>query len=474
MFSKEIYIKRRSQLVKKMKNMGESGILLFLGNIEVPSHGCLDCSSYKFRQDSSFLYYFGVDSPRWAGIIDIDSGDVTAYADELTLEDLIWTGNQPSVIDQAANMGITSCKPYKSWDADVKTAMSQGRRVHFLPASRADSVLHLSEATGYPSALIKKSAASSAFINAVVSQRLVKEKCEIEELHWSVSLGYMMHETGRALIRVGAYESDIYSRMTEIAERLGWGTAFRMILTQHGEYLHNNEIHYTRIEPGKLLLIDGGVESSINHYASDLTRTYPTSGKFTTKQREIYEIVYRCNELAFELTAPGREYKEIHLAVARKMLEDLSALGLVHGDIDEMVAAGIAGLFMPHGLGHCMGLDSHDMEDLGEDVVGYDPGQERSSQLGLGNLRFARRLVPGHVITDEPGIYFIPALIEKFKKEGLGYDFVNYSKLESYYDFGGIRLEDDVLVTRQGACHLGNRLPIAPDDVEEAMSRMWY
>ena len=217
------------------------------------------------------------------------------------------------------------------------------------------------------------------------------------------------------------------------------------------------------------MVIDAGVESN-EHYASDFTRTYPTSGKFTTKQREVYQIVYDCNELAFQMARPGITYREVHLATARKMLEGLSALGLVKGDLDEMVAKGIAGLFQPHGLGHNMGLDVHDMEDLGENLVGYDPDQQRAKQLGLGSLRMARRLVPGHVITDEPGIYFIPALIEKFKKEGLGYDFVNYAKLESYYDFGGIRIEDDVLITENGARRLGpKRLPASPEEVEAAM-----
>ena len=219
------------------------------------------------------------------------------------------------------------------------------------------------------------------------------------------------------------------------------------------------------------MVIDAGAESN-THYASDFTRTYPTGGTFTTRQREIYQIVCDCNELAFRLTRPGTAYRDIHLAVARQMLSGLQALDLVHGDLDTMVAEGIAGLFQPHGLGHNMGLDVHDMEDLGEDLVGYDPDQQRASQLGLGSLRMARRLVPGNVITDEPGIYFIPALIEKWKTEGTGKDFVNFEKLAGYYDFGGIRLEDDVLVTEDGARRLGpKRLPILPDDVEAAMAQ---
>ncbi len=300
--------------------------------------------------------------------------------------------------------------------------------------------------------------------------RLIKEPIEIKAIDEACDLGVAMHSTARNSITVGIIEQDIVGKMEGLALAKGWGVSFPTILTQHGETLHNHG-HAAVIEPGKLMVIDAGVESN-EHYASDFTRTYPTSGKFTQKQREIYQIVYECNELAFSLTKPGITYREVHLATARKMLEGLSALGIVKGDLDEMVAAGIAGLFQPHGLGHNMGLDVHDMEDLGENLVGYDPDQTRAKQLGLGSLRMARRLQPGHVITDEPGIYFIPALIEKFKKEGLSGDFVNYAKLESYYDFGGIRLEDDVLVTADGARRLGHsRLPIAPDDVEAAMKR---
>ena len=279
-----------------------------------------------------------------------------------------------------------------------------------------------------------------------------------------------MHSVARDSIAIGLVEQEIVGKMEGVALAKGWGVSFPTILTQHGETLHNHG-HAAVIEPGRLMVIDAGVESN-EHYASDFTRTYPTSGKFTARQREIYQLVYDCNELAFSLTRPGITYREVHLATARKMLEGLQALGIVKGDLDEMVAEGIAGLFQPHGLGHNMGLDVHDMEDLGENLVGYDPDQTRATQLGLRSLRMARRLVPGHVITDEPGIYFIPALIEKFKKEGLGKDFVNYAKLESYYDFGGIRIEDDVLVTADGARRLGpRRLPASPDEVEAAMAR---
>ena len=476
MFKKEVYVNRRNRLIDKMRQAGENGILLFLGNIEVPSQGSADCNGYDFRQDSHWLYFFGLDSPRWAGIVDIDSGETTVYADDYDIEDIIWMGPQTSVWEQAERVGIYQCDSYHSWDSVIKKAMSQGRHVHFLPPLRYYNLLKLCEATGYTSDSVKTIApgngshASETFAKAVISLRLQKEECEIAELDKACDLGYQMHVAGRDAIAIGANENDVSAAMNAVVAKAGWGRSFPILLTQHGEILHNI-YHDKEIEPGKLLLVDAGIES-YSHYPSDHTRTYPTSGKFTQKQREIYQIVCDSNELAFSLARPGITYREVHLAVAHKILEGLSGLDIVRGDIDEMVAKGIAGLFMPHGLGHNIGLDVHDMEDINENLVGYDPDQTRANQLGLGNLRMARRLLPGYVMSDEPGIYFIPALIEKFKREGLGYDFVNYSKLESYYNFGGIRLEDDVLVTDAGARRLGTyRLPIQLDDVETAMNR---
>lgn len=474
MFSREVYIERRNALVYKMKQSGESGILMFMGNIEVPSQGSVDCNGYDFRQDSHWLYFFGLDTPRWAGIIDLDSGETTVYADDFSLDDTIWMGPQPSVQEQALLSGITKCDSYYAWDEAVKTAQAEGRHIHFLPPLRYYNMMRICDATGYTHSEVRTTAAgngrhaSEIFVKAVVSLRLLKEDCEIAELDKVCDLGYEMHVAGRNAIRIGGNENDVCAAMDEVAKRTGWGRAFGTILSQHSETLHNI-YHDKEIVPGKMLVIDAGVES-FSHYPSDHTRTYPTGGKFTSMQRDIYQIVSDCNEYAFNLTKPGVSYRDIHLNVSKKMLSELSCLGLVRGNLDDMVEVGIAGLFQPHGLGHNIGLDVHDMEDLGEDYVGYDPGQERSGQIGLGNLRMARKLVPGYVVSDEPGIYFIPALIEKFKKEGLGYDFVNYAKLETYYDFGGIRLEDDILVTENGARRLGTkRLPILADDVERVM-----
>lgn len=464
MFAKEVYVRRRETLLQKMREAGESGLILFIGNAEAPAQYKDNC--YKWRQDSTWLYYFGLDEPNMAAVLSIDSGNQGIFANDVDIDDIIWMGPQESVASKAESVGIYKTGPYDNLAPWLKEH-AKGRTVHVIPPSRYYNTLKLMELLGC--ARVDKRV-SEALVKAIVSQRLIKEDIEIAAIDDACALGYEMHSVGRDSIKPGILEQEIVGRMEGVTLSKGWGVSFPTILTQHGETLHNH-LHDKIIEPGKLMVIDAGAESNL-HYASDFTRTYPTSGKFTTKQREVYQIVYECNELAFSLTKPGTTYRDVHLAVARKMLDGLQALDLVHGDLDEMVAFGIAGLFQPHGLGHNMGLDVHDMEDLGENLVGYDPDQTRAKQLGLGSLRMARRLVPGHVITDEPGIYFIPALIEKFKKEGLGKDFVNYAKLESYYDFGGIRLEDDVLVTPTGARRLGpKRLPVAPEDVEAAMGK---
>ena len=469
MFPKETYVARRKTLLEKMSLSapeGKRGIALFVGNVEAAAQ--YKDNAYKFRQDSSWLYYFGIDEPRFAAVLDLDGGEETLFADDVEIGDIIWMGPQPSVASKAALVGISGSAPYGALDAVVAKAVAAGRRVHFLPPSRYYNTMKLSALTGIPVDEIEANA-SKELVQAVISMRLVKEECEIVQLDDAGALGQEMHTVARESIKIGIIEQEIVGRMEACTLAKGWGVSFPTILTQHGEILHNHG-HHNIVEPGRLMVIDAGAENNM-HYASDYTRTYPTSGKFTPKQRDIYQIVCDCNELAFTLTKPGVAYRNIHIATARLMLEKLKDLDIVRGDVDSMVEAGIAGMFQPHGLGHNMGMDVHDMEDLGEDLVGYDPDQKRSKQLGLGSLRMARKLVPGNVITDEPGIYFIPALIEKWKSEGTGKDFVNFAKLEEYYDFGGIRLEDDVLVTADGARRTGpNRLPILPDDIEAAMA----
>lgn len=470
MFSKEVYARRRQTLVAKMADSaaeGKRGIALFIGNTEAPAQYKDNC--YKFRQDSTWLYFFGIDQPLYAAIIDLDNGNETIFANDVEIGDIIWMGPQPSVASVAASVGVEKSAPYTDLNAAVAKVIAEGRPVHFVKPSRYYNTMKIASLLGCGTDEVA-GRFSLALTKAIISMRLVKEDCEIEAIDDACNLGYEMHTVARNSIVPGIIEQEIVGKMDGVTLSKGWGVSFPTILTQHGETLHNH-LHDKIIEPGKLMVIDAGAESNV-HYASDFTRTYPTSGKFTAKQREIYQIVCDCNEFAFSMTRPGISYREVHLKTMHLMLEELRALDIVRGDVQDMVEAGIAGLFMPHGLGHNMGLDVHDMEDYGENYVGYDDDQRRSPQLGLGSLRMARKLVPGNVITDEPGIYFIPALIEKWKSEKTDQGFVNYIKLESYYDFGGIRLEDDVLVTADGARRLGKkRLPISPDDVEAAMAK---
>ena len=478
MFDAKVYVNRRRALLQGMsaRLSGDRGIAVFVGNADAAMN--YRGNDYKFRQDSNFMYFWGIDEPWFAAVLDLDSGAECLYGNDVDIDDIVWMGPQPSVASKGEAVGCSSTAPLADFDKVVVSALTSGRPVHFLPPARYYNVMKLSALTGMPADAVRKVApmaedggrhASLELVRSVVALRLIKEQCEIEELDKACDLGYLMHAEARRGCKPGVLEQEIVGRMEGITLSKGWGPSFTTILSQNGETLHNHS-HHQIITPGRLLVVDAGAESNA-HYASDFTRTYPCSGKFTTKQREIYDIVEQANELAFSLTRPDTTYWEVHLATVRYMLDQLKALDFVRGDVDEMVACGISGLFMPHGLGHNMGMDVHDMEDLGENYVGYDDDQKRSPLLGLGNLRMARRLVPGHVVTDEPGIYFIPALIEQWKREGTDKGFVNYAKLAEYYDFGGIRLEDDVLITADGARRLGShRLPIKSSDIEAIMA----
>ncbi len=467
MFKKETYMARRAALMQKMQ--GQKGIMLFLGNVDSPAQYC--DNAYKWRQDGTWLYYFGIDEPALAATINLETGEETLFGNDFDLDDIIWTGPMPSVKELAQSTGIKKTAPYSALEQAIK-----GKCIHFLPASRHYNAQLIAKLTGLnPTDVISNGKAgcvhaSAPMLAATIEMRLIKSREEIDLIDKACDLGYEMHTAARKGIKPGRIEQLIVGEMEGIVLGKGWGMSFPTILTQHGEIFHCHS-HDLPIEPGKLMVIDAGAEIN-EHYCSDFTRTYPTSGKFSPKQRDIYQTVYDCNELAFSLTKPGVAYRDVHLAVNRLILERMQTLGLIlPGNLDDMVADGLCGIFLPHGLGHNMGLECHDMEDYGENLVGYDSHQQRSGQLGLGSLRMARTLKPGNVITDEPGIYFIPALIEQWKADGIGKNAINYPKLTEYYDFGGIRIEDDILVTADGARRLGNRrLPASPDEVETAMA----
>ena len=462
MFESTTYIKRREALRKKVK----SGLILILGNNEAPANYPDNC--YHFRQDSSFLYFFGQSHPGYAGVLDIEAGEDIFFGNDVDIDDIIWMGPQPSIKDLAAQVGVQKSMPFCKLKEVVGQAIAQGRKIHFLPPYRYDNMMLLEELTGIRASMVKKYA-SVELIKAVVDLRSVKEACEIAELDLACNIGYEMHTTAMKLCKPGVSEQYITGVLEGIAASYGSKTSFATILTQHGETLHNHD-HSHLLEADKMMLTDCGAER-ISNYCSDHTRTVPVSGKFDARQKDIYNIVLACHGKALELTRPGITYKEVHLEVCKVLAQGLNDLGLMKGNVEEAVAAGAHALFLPHGLGHMMGLDVHDMEDLGQIYVGYDDETRPSTQFGLASLRMGRRLQEGFVMTDEPGCYFIPALIDQWRAEKKYTDFLNYDAIESFKNFGGIRLEDDILITPEGSRFLGEkRIPITVEEVENIMN----
>lgn len=461
MFETSVYKNRRARLKEKVK----SGLVLILGNGEAPAN--YTDNTYKFRQDSSFLYFFGLNQPGFAGVIDIDSGDEYLFGNDVDMDDIIWMGPQPSVKDMAARAGGSKTAPFARLADCMKTAISQGRRIHFLPPYRFRNMLLLEELLGIRPALVKNYA-SLELIKAVVDLRSVKEPCEIEEITKACNIGYEMHTAAMRNCKPGVKEQYIAGLIEGIAASYGSMVSFPVILSQNGETLHNHD-HSQILQEGRMMLTDAGAEE-VSHYCSDFTRTVPVGGKFLTRQKEVYNIVLAANNKAIEIAKPGVTYQYVHLEVCKVLAQGLKDLGLMKGDVNEAVAAGAHALFMPHGLGHMMGLDVHDMEDLGQIYVGYDDETRPIDQFGTSSLRMGRRLQEGFVITDEPGCYFIPALIDQWRAQGMHKEFLNYDKIETFKDFGGIRLEDDILIIPGGSRFLGDkRTPITVEEVEEIM-----
>lgn len=462
MFTAETYIKRREAL----RNKVQSGIILILGNVEAPAN--YPDNTYKFRQDSSFLYFFGQSHPGYAGIMDIESGEDIFFGTDVDIDDIIWMGPQPSIKELAAQVGVQKSQPFCQLKEVVGKAIAQGRKVHFLPPYRYANMMLLEELMGIKASAVKKYA-SVELIKAVVNLRAVKEACEIEELDLACDIGYEMHTAAMRLCKPGVSEQYITGVLEGIAASYGSMVSFPVILTQHGETLHNHD-HSHSLELGRMMLTDCGAER-LSNYCSDHTRTVPVGGKFEGRQKDIYNIVLACHDKALDITCPGITYKEVHLEVCKVLAQGLKDLGLMKGNVDEAVAAGAHALFLPHGLGHMMGLDVHDMEDLGQIYVGYDDEVRPSTQFGLASLRMGRRLKEGYVMTDEPGCYFIPALIDQWRAEKKHTDFINYDAIESFKDFGGIRLEDDILITPEGSRFLGEKkIPITIEEVEHIMN----
>lgn len=465
MFSKETYIQRRNVL----RELVGKGVIVLFGNNESPCN--YPNNGYSpFRQDSSFLYYFGIQEIGLIGVIDCESGEEWLLGNDVDVEDIVWYGSVPTISDLAASVGVKNSAPWKKIEDIVSDAKKAQRKIHFLPPYRHDIMIQIMDLTGiHPYA--QREAASMELINAVIKMRSVKTAEEIEEIERACSIGYEMHTLAMKLTRPGRTEKYIGGRIDGIAHALGAHESFATIFSQHGEIMHGCP-STNLLEDGRIVICDSGAET-VNNYCSDNTRTLPVNGKFTQRQKEIYNIVDECHDLALEISKPGVKYMDVHFAVARRMTERLKELGLMKGDVDEAVAAGAHAMFFPHGLGHMMGMDVHDMEGFNQIYVGFDEEtRPMLDQFGTNCLRMGRRLQEGFVITDEPGIYFIPALIDDWKAKKHCAEFLNFDMLETYKDFGGVRIEDDILITKDGCRFLGEkRIPYHFADVEDYMAK---
>ncbi|MEL6251281.1 MAG: aminopeptidase P family protein [Bacteroidota bacterium] len=457
MFSATTYKERRQKLIQSM----DSGLLLLLGNNDSPMN--YTDNIYPYRQDSNFLYFAGIDIPQFAVIIDIDSGTTTLYGNNVSVEMVVWTGPQASVRELADKAGIESIASLAQLTDDLAKAKSANRNIHFLPPYRFENKIRLSQMLGLDLRTIDDQV-SLAFVQSVIKLRAKKSEEEIVELDRACSITTDMHVAAMKVCRPGIKESEVVAAVRYEALKHGGDVSYPVIGTIHGETLHNHHYHHT-LEEGQLFLLDAGAETD-TRYAGDMTRTFPVSPSFTSQQKEIYQIVLDAENRAIEMLKPGITYKEVHLEAARTITKGMQSLGLMKGDVESSIAAGAHALFFPHGLGHMMGLDVHDMEDLGEDHVGYTDQLKRSTQFGLKSLRLGRKLEEGFVLTVEPGIYFIPLLIDTWKREGTCKAYINFDKLDAYRSFGGIRIEEDYLITAGGSRLLGKALAKSIEDVE--------
>jgi len=461
MFDSKIYTDRRNRLKSEVK----SGIIMILGNPEASYN--YPANTYSFRQDSNFLYFFGLDHPDLAGVIDVDNNKDYIFGNDVDIDDIIWMGPQPLVSDQAAKAGVNNTAPLKALPDIISEAKSKGRKIHFVPPYRGETYMQINNLLGIPIGEIRNHV-SFDLIKGIIKLRSVKDEYEIMEIEKAVDIAFEMHITSMRMAKPGVIEREIAGAIEGISLSKGGPVSFPIILSVHGETLHNH-YHGNVLTLGRMLVTDAGAETTM-HYASDITRTVPVGGKFNQRQKDIYEIVLEANQKTIAATKPGITNKELHLMAAKIIATGLKNLGLMSGNVDDAVAKGAHAMFFPHGLGHMLGLDVHDMEGMGENYIGYNDKIKRSEQFGTAFLRLGKEHQPGYVFTIEPGIYFIPALIDKWRSEKKFTEFINYNKADSFKDFGGIRIEDNILVTETGHKVLGKPIAKSIKDIEDIMS----
>ncbi|OGU59206.1 MAG: Xaa-Pro aminopeptidase [Ignavibacteria bacterium RBG_13_36_8] len=462
MFEAKIYIERR----RKLKELVKTGLIFLPGNSDVPMN--YKDNTYRFRQDSSFLYYFGLDEQNLAAIIDADSGKEILFGDDLTMADIIWTGPRISMATKGKLVGVSITKPMKELAKVISRAKKKRQKIHYLPQYRAENKIWFEDVMGIK-AIRVNSKASEKLIRAVISQREIKSPVETEQIEAAINVSYDMYVAAMKMVKPGMNEKEVWAILEGMSLKDGSGTSFPMILSIHPETLHNH-YHGNVMKDGNILVLDSGVESPM-YYASDITRTFPVNGKYSDLQKALYEIVLKANLTAIGMMKPGIPFRDCHFAACKIIVTGMKELGYMRGNIDDALKAGAHALFMPHGLGHMLGLDVHDMENLGENYVGYDDEFKRSKQFGTAYLRMAKRLHEGHVMTVEPGIYFIPELIEQWKADKKYADFIDFEKVSKDVGIGGFRVEDDILVTETGSRVLGKPIPKTVKEVEEACNR---
>lgn len=401
--------------------------------------------------------------PNVFGVIDLDSGDEILFGDDPGMDDIVWTGPVEKLHSLANKIGVKNLRGKNELSKFLK-----GKKVHYLPPYRHANIIHLSELLDL-SIVDVSNKFSTDFVNAVIALRSIKSAEEIDQMEIALATTKVMHEKVMRTVSSGMRESALTGIARGIAIGNEGDVAYPIILSKDGQTLHNHG-HHNILKEGQLVLADMGAENRMA-YAADITRTFPVSKTFSEQQKNIYRIVLDAEESSIKMCNPGVAYAKVHHHACLIIAKGLTELGLMKGDPAEAVKEGAHAMFFPHGLGHMIGLDVHDMEDLGEDLVGYDETTKRSDQFGTKYLRLGKKLEQGFVITVEPGIYFIPELIDQCSVEKKYMDFINFDEVNKWKNFGGIRIEDNVLITKNGQSVIGPPIAKGIDEIESLRNK---
>jgi len=412
-------------------------------------------NTYPFRANSHFLYFAGIPLPNAA--IRLEGGRMELFMDDPTPMDILWHGPMPTRSHFAETIGADAAYPL----ADLAT---KGTDAATIPVQDAATRFSQSQILGRDLTSTKQlQGIDRELAMALIHLRLSHDELALQEMRRAIAISVEAHKAGMAATRQATQEAQVRAAIEAVMTTHQAVPAYTSIVTVHGEVLHSDRSLHP-LQPGDLLLVDAGAETDTG-WASDLTRTWPVSGKFSATQRDIYDIVLAAHDLCIAKMQPGIEYRDLHLLAALTIAEGLVNLGILKGDPTSLVEQDAHALFFPHGIGHLLGLDVHDMEDLG-DLAGYAPERSRSPRFGLGYLRLDRPLQPSMVVTIEPGFYQVPAILEDRERRDRHQHTVNWDRLATFADVRGIRIEDDILVTDSGSEVLSAALPTGAREIE--------